>query len=432
MTFVPTLNCTPLARALLWSAFALLGTFVLSDRAAWAAPAAAPPSAQPAASATLADAVLQCKTLDYASCPALLQAGADRAGAVAAIAQVLAAPASATELRVRASQALLLLDARDHKEAFATAARAVQGQPEEVDVLGAMARLGDAAAVPRLLVLLDGADERAQSLAASSLGLMRAKEATPRLTARLQAPTPGRVTAAAAQALGFIGAKEAVAPLIELASSPHAYGMARAHALDALATLGDPRAVVVATLSIDAPKRDIGRAALRVLRAMPTAWTLPALDFALDTPGLRAEACRAVAAGGVKALGAKLVHVMTMPDLTDDDRLWLWHALGVIKPAGAGQAMLRAFQAEPNGPRKLAALRSLTETGDRTVVPTLVPLLRDKDRVLADHIVTALERLTGENLGPDERLWRKFAGGEPANGNGAKLDGAKAAPTTTE
>ncbi|MSP92734.1 MAG: HEAT repeat domain-containing protein [Myxococcales bacterium] len=372
------------------------------------------------AAATPADDVLQCKTIDFKNCPALLLMGADRQGAVATLAQALAAPASAPDVRARAAQALLLLDARDHLDAFATAAKAVIGLPEEVDVLAAMARLGDAGAVPRLLVLLDGPDERAQSLAASNLGLLRAKDATPRLLAKLKAPTAPRVTAAAAQALGFLGDKAALAPLIELAGAPEAYGMARVHALDALAAIGDPTAVVVATLSIDAPKRDIGRAALRVLRAMPTAWALPALDFALDTPGLRAEACRAVAAGHVKALGAKLVHVMTMPDLSDDDRLWLWQALAAIKPAGAGPALLKAFQAEPNGPRKLAALRSLAEVGDRTVVPALLPLLRDPDKLLTDHVVTALERLTGENLGPDERLWRKFADGAEAVPSKAK------------
>ena len=355
--------------------------------------------------------ILECPSVDFTACPALLAAQAKKAEPIKALADVLRDAKASPVHKVRASQALSLLDARDEKDAVAAAAEALRGDPLQVDLLVSSARLGDARAVRPLLETMQHKDPRACILAAGALALLKAREAVPALVQALKADDQPRLQAAAAYALGLIGDIGAEPDLLDLAAKPRIYVPTRVQALDALASLKSKRAVVLATLLIDSASRDIGRAALRLLTAVPTPWAEPAVVFALDTPGLRGEAGRAAQAMGLQHLGQKLIATVVRDDLDADERQWLLNALAKMKPQGAAPALAHRLKAAPSADEKLRIVRAIPEFGDRTVVPDLIALLRGDDTALVNQAVFALESLTGRNLGGDVQAWLAYEAG---------------------
>lgn len=355
--------------------------------------------------------ILECAPVDFASCPALLAAQAQKETPIKALAEVLRDAKATPVQKVRASQALSLLDARGEKDAVAAAAEALRGDALQIDVLVSSARLGDHRAVRPLLEVLQHKDPRARILAAGALALLKSRESVPALVQALKADDQPRLQASASYALGLIGDIGAEADLLELAAKPRMYVPTRVQALDALASLHSKRAIVLATLLIDSASRDIGRAALRVLAAVPTPWTEPAVVFALDTPGLRGEAGRTAQAMGLAHLGQKLIATVVRDDLEIEERQWLLQALAKLKPQGVGPALMHRFKAAPSAEEKLRLLRAIPEFGDRTVVPDLIDVLRDSDRALVNQAVFALESLTGRNLGGDVQAWQAYEAG---------------------
>jgi len=355
--------------------------------------------------------ILACTSLDFSSCPALLAIQAKRAASIKELADVLRDASAPPVHKVRASQALSLLDARDEKDAIAAAAQALRGDALQIDVLVSAARLGDVRAVRPLLETLQQKDPRARILAAGALALLKSREAVPALVQALQAEDQPRLQAAAAYALGLIGDVGAEADLLALAAKPRIYVPTRVQALDALASLHSKRAVVLATMLIDSASRDIGRAALRLLTAVPTPWTEPCVVFALETPGLRGEAGRAVDAMGLVHLGQKLIATVVRDDLEPEERQWLLNALTKMKPHGAAPALTRRLKATQDAEEKLRILRALPEFGDRTIVPDLILQLQSDDRALVNQAVFALESLTGRNLGGDVHAWQAYEAG---------------------
>jgi HEAT repeat protein len=368
------------------------------------------------AHADLASEVLDCKSIDFQTCPALLKAAASRTDPSKALAAVLGDAAQPAERRARAALALSLLDAKEQLPAFVAAAASLAGKPERVDILTAQARLGDTrAAEPLLDILQHDATARGKTLAAGALGLLRHKPAVPLLIGLLKAEDQPRLQAEAAHALGLIADSTAVPELLAMAARPRLYVPARMQAMDALAALRAASAVPLATQLVDAPARDVGRAALHLLAAVPTPWTEPVVLFALDTPGLRGEAARVVVAMNLKSAGDKLIAAAVRDDLEPHERVYVLHALGKIQPAGAGPALLKRLAVAPD-PEKVQILHALPKVGDRTVVPELIALLHEagpsanQQEALANHVIFALENLTGKNLGPDEQAWRAYAG----------------------
>lgn len=364
----------------------------------------------PNAYADLATEVLECPTLDFQDCAPLLKLAASRGQPIQALAAVLTDAAQKPETRVRAAVALSMLDAKEQLPALRQASTALQGKPEQIEILVARSRLGDTeVAAPLLDVLQHSADARARTIAAGSLGLLRHKPAVPVLIELLKADDQTRLQAEAAHALGLIGDPAAVPPLLAMAAQPRLYLPARVQAVDALAALKAPSAVVLATQLLDAPARDIGRAALHVLQAVPTAWAEPAVLFALDTPGLRGEAARAAVTMRLTSAHEKLMADAVRDDLEPQERVWLLFALGKLQPPGAGPILLKRL-GKAGEDEKVQILHALPAVGDKTVVPELVGLLHDADKSLANHVIYALENLTGQNLGPDEKAWRTYAG----------------------
>ena len=367
-----------------------------------------------ASSAANADPVadiLACQDVQFSSCSALLEAQTQKNPPTKGLADALRSAATTTVQKVHAAQALSLLDQRDEKDAVFAAAEGLRGDALQADILVASARLGDTRAVRPLLETLQQKEGRTRVLACGALALLKSHEAVPSLVGALHASDQPRLQAAAAYALGLIGDVGAEADLLELAARPAIYVPARVKALDALANLKAKRAVVLATLLIDSDSRDIGRAALRVLTAVPTPWAEPAVDFALDTPGLRGEASRAAHAMGLTHMGEKVLATAVRDDLEPDEHLWLMQSLTLMKPMGAAQALTRRLRFAQTTEEKQRILRALPEFGDRTVVPDLIAVLRGGDRALVNNTVFALESLTGRNLGGSVQAWLAYEAG---------------------
>ncbi len=371
---------------------------------------AAKPAAPSADAQDLAKEVLQCDTLAFGACPALSSALASRDGVAAALAAALkgATPQQAGKIAL----ALSLLDARSEVDALDAAGATLVDDPSAVDLRAAQARLGDARAAPALLKLLASPDQRAQILAAGALGLLKHQGAVQALRQLLSAGTP-RVQAAAAHALGMIGTAEAEPDLLALAGAPRTLAMVRSKALDALAALHSQAAVGLATMLVDATPNEVARAALHVLAAVPAPWADNAALAGLDTPGARAEAAQALVALKMTSAGLHVVAAAVRDDIEPDERIALQTAIVALKPSGAAAILVKRLQklplaSEPD--EAVRILRLLPALGDKTVVPELVPLLRLDSKFLVNHVVFALENLTGMHYGSDEKPWRELAG----------------------
>ncbi len=387
-------------------ALAVLFVTALALPAAAEAPAVAPS----AESTKLAQDLLQCDGLAFGNCPALSAALASRDAVAKALATSLkAAPAQKAG---KIALALSLLDARGEIDALEAAAAALPDDPSTVDVRAAQARLGDARAVPSLLTALKTADARGQILAAGALGLLKAQGAVAPLRELLKSNVP-RIQSSAAHALGMIGSSEAEADLLALAAAPRTLGMVRAQALDALASLHTEAAVPLAAMLVDATPPEVARAALRLLAAVPTQWSDNAVLAGLDTPGARAEAAQALVALKMTSAGVRVLEVAVRDDIEPDERIALHTALAALKPSGAATVLLKRLQKLPlkNQPDEaVRILRLLPALGDKSVVADLVPLLRLDSKFLVNHVVFALENLTGMRYGSDEKPWREYAG----------------------
>ena len=356
-------------------------------------------------------AILDCDKVDRADCPALTAALEQQSAAAATLVAWLDKAEAKDAVRMsRAAVAIATLgDKTQAPSLHKAAAKLAEGDESKVDLLAAAARLGDKGASAGLLVLLAKGSPRTRVVATGALGLLGAREAVPTLIAALTDERQLRLQATAAQALGLIGDGRAIEPLIALAARPKVYTPARIQALDALAAFRARAAVPLATQLIDHAERDVGRAALRLLTAVPTRYVEPAIAFALKTPLLRGEAARAAVAMEANTLGPLILEAAVDPGLTAEERTWVLHALGVYPPTNTAKRLMDRFEVADDEERKVL-LKALPEVKDRTVVPRLVKALERADGEVANYIIYALENLTEQRFGADLKAWREVAG----------------------
>jgi HEAT repeat protein len=129
--------------------------------------------------------------------------------------------------------------------------------------VSALGDLGDATAVPYLLVCLGDADARIRSSAAYSLGQLKAIEAVEPLIAALGDPSC-TYHSSAAMALGMIGDARAFEPLVALferESDQHEAGSAIA----GLGDLGDRRAIPLLLTCVSDTRLFVALAAIKAL-----------------------------------------------------------------------------------------------------------------------------------------------------------------------
>lgn len=376
--------------------------------------------------------VLACKSVTLQDCPALQQAAASRKDVLPQLAQRLQDAQTAAAERLQLATALAVLDSRDHNDALEAAAQLLKGQPEQLGVRHAQARLGDMRAAADLRAALQSNDLRQRLLAAGALGMLRDKDARPLLLKALASGQPQRLQAEAARALGGLADPAAEEALLDLVGRPGVYPPARAAALRSLAKQGSRRATAWAVLLADHPLSDTGRAALEVLRAQWQPWARPAVKAALEQPGRRGEAARLASEQKLTELGPRLLELIREGSLEPSERFYVLDALAQLKPQGAPQVLV-ARLALAQKDERLELLKCLPRLGDRTVVPELVPLLGDADNQVVSHAVYALENLTGQRLGPDVKAWRKYSGleGKERAETPPPAEGAKPPPPPT-
>lgn len=358
--------------------------------------------------AGIARDVMACESLGFGTCGALSAAMPQRDAVAAALAGMLKTATPAEQAKI--ALALSLLDAKTQVDALNTAAEVLATDPAAADLRSAQARLGDVRAAPALVAMLQTDDVRRQILAAGGLGILHHKPAVTALVERLRSGQT-RVQAAAASALGQIGSPEAEPELLNLAAAPKTLGVVRAAALNALALLHSRKAVPLATMLVDATPRDVARAALRVLTAVPTPWAEDAALNGLDTPGARAEAAGALVALKMTSAGVRVLETAVRDDIEPDERIALQAAIVALKPSSAAPILVKRLNKLPLNmapDEALRILRLLPQLGDRSVVPDLVPLLRLDNKFVVNHVVFALENLTGLRHGADEKPWLEY------------------------
>ncbi len=367
-------------------------------------------------------ALLGCETVDRAACPALEGAFADRERVTKALVKWLAtAKASDATWLSRAAVGLALLGTKAEATAMLAAAERLPANAEaRVDLQAAAARVGEQKAGDALIITLNKGSDRGRVIAAGALGLLKKRAAIPALIAALKDTSRLRLQAAAAHALGLIGDDQAIAPLIAVAGQAKVFAPARIRSLDALAAFRARAAVPLATQLVDHPERDVGRAALRLLTAVPSRLAEPAVAFALKTPLLRGQAARAAVAMETSGLGPLVLKAAVAPGLTEDERVWVLHALGVFPPTGTADKLMDRYKSAGTKER-IALLKAMPGVGDRTIIPRLVEALEGGEGEVVNYAVYALENLTGKRYGADLHAWRKFVG-----------EAAKAAPSGTD
>ena len=381
----------------------LIGLLLLLSSTAWAGPV---------------EDILECTTVDRSVCRALESAVQQQETSAPLLATWLRAHQNADAIQVeRAGIALSIVGSTKHGPLLVELAKARKADSDlHVQLLAAAARVAENSAVAPLLDVLGTTSARNRIIAVGALGLLREKSAVSKLTAALTDNKQPRLQAAAAHALGMIGDQSAVPSLLNLAGAVSVYVPARVKALQALTVLKSSEAVVTATILIDHPTREIGRAALRLLVEQPAPFLEPVIAFALQTPMLRGEAARAAVTGKFKRLGPALIAAAIDPSLDPSERTWVLEALGSMSPPGSSPALLKRFEsAKPAF--QIEILKTLPDIGDRTIIPTLIGYLTIAERDVANYVVYALENLSGKRLGNNIDAWRDFAGlnqAEPA------------------
>jgi HEAT repeat protein len=397
---------------------------------------------------TVISKILGCERPAPSTCPALASAARDDlAGTISALVARLQAvdadSADAGRTARRAAVALSSLGAREHAAAIRQRGLALQDPAARVEVLAAAARLGDdAAAAPLVAAVSDiKLDSASRTLAAGGLGVLRAPSAIKPLLSVIEAADTGRrLLLTAVLAVGRTAAaagtpaatrRQVGATLVELAARGTVYTPARATALEALAELADQRARPLAAALVEHPSRSVGLGALAILGALPATWTGEALERALRIPGRRAAAIDAAAEmpkGAERdSFSARVAELCRTGDLLPEEFAGVARGVAALKPMNGGVGLLRLLDDAPDDETRVAVLRALAKLGDKTVLPSLLPLLEAPSRLVVDNTVYALERLSGRHLGDDTSAWRLQLGADQV-APPADKDNAPAAP----
>jgi HEAT repeat protein len=355
--------------------------------------------------------ILRCTTIDRSVCAALESALQQSDKSASSLTTWLRANRNGDAIQVeRAGIALSILGGKNHGPLLVEVANARKSNNDlHVQLLAAAARVEENSAVGPLIDALGMTSVRNRIIAVGALGLLHEKSAVAKLVNTLADSKQPRLQAAAAQALGMIGDESAIPALLNLAGAKSVYVPARVKALDALTELKSSRAVITASMLIDHPTREIGRAALRLLVEKPAPFLEPVIAFALQTPMLRGQAARATITAKLTRLGPALIAAAIDPSLDPSERSWVLQAIGAMSPPGASPALLKHFVSADKA-YQIEILKTLPDIGDRTVIPILIGHLPHSDHEVDNYVVYALENLSGKRLGNDIEAWREHAG----------------------
>jgi HEAT repeat protein/cyclophilin family peptidyl-prolyl cis-trans isomerase len=292
----------------------------------------------------------------------------------------------------------------------------------------AVQRIGNPAAVPALMSLLQGPGRITRAFAARGLGALKEASAVDLLVPLAAAwPTEPRIAVESIRALGQIGKASAAPALRSLLTSRDLSPNLRAEVVAALAGLKDPGAVDALMDLLMDPWPPLRAAAERALHDIdPNVfmmalsgldpdphWSVRAamapliatLDPSISGPRLvgmlndpdkrvRPAVLAALAAAKVKDYGAILLQA-----LRDDDlivRAAAAAAIGEAKVGGAEAALIDAYRAgqrDGSYQARAAALTALAAYGAPAAVSVLKEALGDKDWAVRVQAATLIGRL---------------------------------------
>jgi HEAT repeat protein len=291
-----------------------------------------------------------------------------------------------------------------------------------VDVLGALARIGDPAALVPVLRLLDAPVAAVRLAAVQALQPIADGRAVDPLLGAAFDSDP-RVAAAAIELLGRLRAARAVEPLVELARSGK-HDLA-AQAATALGLIGDARAVKPLLGLLGDRDAAVRREAAAALANLGDASAAPAILAHLRSPGAagKPEATRALGAilrghppdprmvdvlagflgsgdlslaasavdalGVMRAVGAAPALVARFAASHALLRLAIVDALGELG-APAGMAVLHEALRAPDARLRAAAAWAAGKGADRDALPALRPLVADPDPAVRTNALFAL------------------------------------------
>jgi tetratricopeptide (TPR) repeat protein len=231
-------------------------------------------------------------------------------------------------------------------------------------VLGKIGRRGDKRVEDALLPLLDSGDEHVRDLSAKMLGILRVKEAIPKLIHMLRTDTDESARSMAAVALEWAGYDEFAPELADALQDPYVW--VRIRTVAALANIPDERAI------------------------------------SLLRQALRGDVDKDVRRGAAKALG-KLKAQSAVPDLTlalgkeveKETRYEILEALGEIGGAQAYTGLAFVLKDDPDETVRHGAATALAKLGGEQAALALLDAL-EHDEGVRSGAVSAIECLKYE------------------------------------
>jgi HEAT repeat protein len=79
--------------------------------------------------------------------------------------------------------------------------------------------------------------------------------------------------------------------------------------------------------------------------------------------------------------------------------------LGVLKDKNAVVPLIELLEKDPYAVARQTAANSLGEIGNEAAVPPLIVSLGDNNTMVRSASMVALNRITGEQLGPQKEVW---------------------------
>ena len=313
-------------------------------------------------------------------------------------------------------------------DALASVSLAPDGQPVSRwwPVAFAFQRVGDARAVPWLLVLADTPGRYTRAFAIKGLGASKDARAVEPLVRLIADPDPA-VAVEAVRALGQIGDARAVRPLVALADAAKTPATLR---VEAVAALGSLKATAATDLLLDLlaapwateratalgalaridretfltalsgmdPDRDwqVRAALAAALALLPAEAARPRVDALVADPDARVVASALTALAALKTPDAAAVlgdHLRAEDPIV---RAAAATGLGELKPADGAPALVEAFQAglrDTTYAARAAALAALAKYGPDVALPSVRQALGDHDWAMRVRAAALLKTL---------------------------------------
>jgi HEAT repeat protein len=320
-----------------------------------------------------------------------------RAAAAAAFSDLAGGPAAATLIERksrRPAETPLVLAALGRLAADDTARAALEGALAAPDpahraaAAQALGRRGDARSVAPLLAALGDDDALVATAAGEALAAVGPERALEPLAGAL-AGGPPTIRVRAAGALGALGDARALTPLARALADPE-WSVRRA-AVAAIRSLPEPgrQIAVLADLHLDPIERERGAQRLRQIGLLEP---LAAALRAIDHPGLRAAAARAVARLGQPGVVEALAGAVDDPEpAVRQEATWM---LGVTGRPEALAPLTAALAGAADPAVRAAAARALGRLGERAALPALAAAGVDADEGVRTAAGRAIETLT--------------------------------------